>query len=312
MNETRDRLLLPLLIPVCALAAIAGAVFGFSRVLLSLRPSAATGTALVVAFGALVSAAWIAGRKRVGGAALAGLVASVAGLAMLAGGIAIAAIGPEEEGGEAEAFAVTLAAAANAAAEGFAQTEISLPAGAPIAMTFDNRDPQVQHNVSVWETEDFTGSALFTGEIITGPATVEYRIPALATGTYFFRCDVHPTTMTGTIVAGEGGETGGGGTGGGGTAGAEASISAADIAFDTGSLTLPAGEEVTLAFDNQDAVPHNFAIYTDESLTSPLFQGEVLAGPGATKYSLPALEPGTYHFQCDLHPPTMNGTVIVE
>jgi len=25
-------------------------------------------------------------------------------------------------------------------------------------------------------------------------------VPALDAGTYFFRCDVHPTTMTGTFV----------------------------------------------------------------------------------------------------------------
>jgi plastocyanin len=35
---------------------------------------------------------------------------------------------------------------------------------------------------------------------VTGPTKVDYQIPALAPGTYTFICDVHPTTMTGTIT----------------------------------------------------------------------------------------------------------------
>ena len=34
----------------------------------------------------------------------------------------------------------------------------------------------------------------------TGPATTTYSVPALKSGTYYFQCDVHPTTMNGTFV----------------------------------------------------------------------------------------------------------------
>jgi hypothetical protein len=41
---------------------------------------------------------------------------------------------------------------------------------------------------------------LFVGEVFSGPDVVTYEVPALDAGTYFFRCDVHPTTMTGTFL----------------------------------------------------------------------------------------------------------------
>jgi plastocyanin len=40
---------------------------------------------------------------------------------------------------------------------------------------------------------------LFTGDLVSGPKKIVYQVPALEQGTYFFRCDVHPT-MTGTFV----------------------------------------------------------------------------------------------------------------
>jgi plastocyanin len=53
--------------------------------------------------------------------------------------------------------------------------------------------------VSIY-TDSSATAALFTGEMVTGPGTVTYEVDALEPGTYFFRCDVHPTTMTGTFV----------------------------------------------------------------------------------------------------------------
>ena len=40
---------------------------------------------------------------------------------------------------------------------------------------------------------------LFRGDLITGPATVDYDLPPLPAGTYYFHCDVHPT-MAGDVV----------------------------------------------------------------------------------------------------------------
>ncbi|MHB8052837.1 MAG: cupredoxin domain-containing protein [Methanoregula sp.] len=42
---------------------------------------------------------------------------------------------------------------------------------------------------------------MFSGAIITGGQDITYRFTApAAPGTYFFRCDVHPSVMKGTFI----------------------------------------------------------------------------------------------------------------
>ena len=148
---------------------------------------------------------------------------------------------------------------------------------------------------------------LFSGELVTGAADVKYDVPPLAPGTFFFHCVVHPTTMIGTIDSAEGGGEGGGGEGGGGGT----TVVAKDLAFDTDQIDLAAGQPTTLTFDNEDAgIPHNIAIYSDDSLSETLFQGTQFPGIATEEYQIPALDAGTYYFHCDVHP-TMSGSVVV-
>jgi len=81
-----------------------------------------------------------------------------------------------------------------------------------------------------------------------------------------------------------------------------------DQAFVPSSLTVSAGEPIAVVFDNEDeGVPHNVAIYEDESAAQSLFVGELVEGPTTVTYDVPALEPGVYYFRCDVHP-QMDGT----
>lgn len=75
---------------------------------------------------------------------------------------------------------------------------MAAPAGKPFTITFDNQDPGVLHNVSIY-ADSSVATALFMGELISGPDTITYKVPGLKAGTYFFRCDVHPQ-MNGTFV----------------------------------------------------------------------------------------------------------------
>lgn len=88
---------------------------------------------------------------------------------------------------------------------------------------------------------------------------------------------------------------------------------AEDIQFDTDTLDVSAGQEVTVTFDNRDAgVMHNFSVYEDSSAATALFQGDLITGADTTTYTFEAPQPGTYFFRCDVHPDQMTGTLIVE
>jgi plastocyanin len=93
---------------------------------------------------------------------------------------------------------ITLVAPSGASAVGFAVTELTAPADKSFTICFDNQDPTVPHNVDVFDSQG--GTSLAAGSIIAGPAKENLEVPAQAAGTYFFQCDVHQTTMTGTIT----------------------------------------------------------------------------------------------------------------
>lgn len=89
-----------------------------------------------------------------------------------------------------------------------------------------------------------------------------------------------------------------------------ATIVGENISFDTVSLTVPAGEEVTITFDNRDdGVPHNLHI---QAGAQEDVQTEIMAGPVIQTLTFTIDEPGTYVYVCDVHPGLMEGTIIVE
>jgi plastocyanin len=249
-------------------------------------------------------AAFIATRRRVSERSMVSLVGAVAGVAMVAGGVAILAFPLVKEGGK--GVTVELAAPVDAASKGFDPTSLTAPAGKPFTLSFDNKDAGVSHNVQIFDGTDATGRMLFSGDVVTGVAVFPYDVDPLDPGSYFFHCKFHPTTMTGTLEAVEGG-------GGGGGGGPTTAIAAQNLKFDTGTIRLAADAPTTITFDNKDAgLEHNLAIYTDDTATDALFTGDGVVGPDSIPYDIPGLKPGTYFFRCDFHPPTMNGTVIVE
>ncbi len=87
---------------------------------------------------------------------------------------------------------------------------------------------------------------------------------------------------------------------------ADVSISAKDLAFNPSAADVPAGRAFTIAFDNQEAAPHNIQIARDQTFSQDLFKGEVVSSQ-KVNYSVPALAAGTYPFRCEVHP-NMLGT----
>ena len=307
----RDRLVLPLLLPIGILVVIVGVLYGLSRVLLSLTPTAAWVTALIVAIGIVGAASFAAASKQVRISTLAAMVGGVAGVAMLAGGIALAVVAGEGAEGEEERPVVALAAANIA----FEPTSLTAPAGEPFTLQFHNQDAGTPHDVDIFDNPELSGTPVFDGEVVTGVRQVGYAVDALTPGPYAFRCSIHPE-MTGELeaVEGEGGGGEAGGGEGGGDGGGEpggVTVVAQGTAFDTSTIDLPPSAPTTITFDNRDAgVQHNIAIYTDDSLSDELFNGEVITGPATVDYAVPAIDPGSYYFLCIVHP-TMNGSVAV-
>lgn len=82
----------------------------------------------------------------------------------------------------------------------FDQSAITVPAGAHIVMTFNNMDSGVVHNFALY-TDSSAKTKIFVGDFVTGPKTVTYTFDAPSTpGTYYLRCDIHPTQMFGKFV----------------------------------------------------------------------------------------------------------------
>ncbi len=77
----------------------------------------------------------------------------------------------------------------------FATKTVSAPANKPFVIDFDNEDG-APHNVVI---VDGSGRTQFEGEVFGGSAHMLYDVPALAAGTYTFKCAVHPD-MTGTLT----------------------------------------------------------------------------------------------------------------
>lgn len=115
--------------------------------------------------------------------------------------------------------------------------------------------------------------------------TVVSELGELPAGTYFFRCDPHPDTMRGTVIADpvSAGLTGIGP--------AVVSIEAENGRFDTATLTLPAGRNVQLRFTNRDSDGHNVSIYTDSTARTSLFVGDVFSGNDLTARAFRLFQP---------------------
>jgi plastocyanin len=84
----------------------------------------------------------------------------------------------------------------------FDKDTITVKAGSQVTLTFTNNDTGVPHNWAAYT--DSTASTLIPGAktaTCTGPCqeVITFTAPDQP-GDYFFRCDVHPTAMTGTLV----------------------------------------------------------------------------------------------------------------
>jgi plastocyanin len=89
-------------------------------------------------------------------------------------------------------------------------------------------------------------------------------------------------------------------------------IAADQLAFSAPCMVAPAGVAFVVRFTNDEAEPHNVAIYTDRSKETSITVGDTITGPEKTvDYPVDALAAGDYYFDCSVHPAMMRGALYV-
>jgi len=87
------------------------------------------------------------------------------------------------------------------------------------------------------------------------------------------------------------------------------------LRFDQEELQAQADGAVIVRFENEDpGVPHNWAVYTDDSAGEAIAGAneDICTGPCQADITFELPAPGEYFFRCDVHPTQMKGTFIVE
>jgi len=81
----------------------------------------------------------------------------------------------------------------------FDPADLTVPAGATVNVTYVNNS-NVPHNINFFDGKDSTGTSLGKSTVATGPnatETVTFTAPTTP-GDYYFWCDVHQASMSGT------------------------------------------------------------------------------------------------------------------
>lgn len=216
--EARSRTVLPIVIPLGVLAFILLSVYGLSRIYLEIRGDGAVALATGLAIGVLLIAAYFAANPRVPGWQIGGVVTLLA--LTLAGGTVWAVANEDEkeahDGGGAVESPTAAPGGETPAPDGLVITmgdnffefngernpTITITAGEETVFTLPNEGIAI-HNARVtgedneYDTDD---DIVSDPDVVRGgqEATLTVNLPA---GEYDFRCDFHPTEMTGTLIA---------------------------------------------------------------------------------------------------------------
>ncbi len=217
-NRIYDRLALALLIPVGVLAFALLCIYGLSRIYLALPSTAATPLAAGIALGVLGIASYFASNPSAPRWQILGVVGiAVATLAIGGTAAALYDEGNKEvksaeslpvattTGGSATTPAATTGSEIDMRDNKFSVTELGVATGGTINV---NNKGSAIHNVHVADASGNYAAPFCKAagpEACSKPASVPAGssgtlVISLAAGTYNFRCDFHPTEMTGKLT----------------------------------------------------------------------------------------------------------------
>jgi plastocyanin len=292
MKEFRNRVLIPTLVPLVALAVIAVLVLNISRVLIALEersgPNTVTALATILSSAVLFVFTYYSSRS---GERSTGSVTmlSLAGVVVLAAGyFGAEAIHETEE--EERAHAAEEVVEPDLKVEafdiGWRQTELKIGPG--------------KVAIEVVNTGATAHTFLFDG--LTGPklsvasgGSTDVGQYDVTPGTYTYYCDIpghRQAGMEGKLVVDAAGPAPGSGGGGGG-GGTPVAIDGSDLKFTPKDVTAPAGP-VAITLKNVGAIQHNLVIDGH-----PEFKKLDVAPGGSASGTFDA-KPGTYVLYCDI------------
>ena len=122
-------------------------------------------------------------------------------LAFLALGLALilaVACNGDDDGGETPAAGGDTAEIQMLPGLTFDKSELTIAADTDVTITADNTDDT--HNFAAYTDDPGEGGELIDETEICSAPCVNSVTVNLAAGEYFFRCEVHPTIMTGTLI----------------------------------------------------------------------------------------------------------------
>lgn len=210
--DVRDRLVLPLLIPLGIVAFIALVAGGFGMVLLFNPIQVSVVIAIVVAGGLLAAFGFASSqRPEEMNRAKRAVIASMVVAPLLVGGLVAVDVIPTsaQKVAHVECEFCVPEDAVEVVANGirFDQDTIQLPESGEVSILFENEDAGIPHDVTIAPFdaggEPLTDEPFFEGETFPGPDRRVYTFEAPEEpGTYFFWCSIHPQDMTGEAVFG--------------------------------------------------------------------------------------------------------------
>ena len=88
-------------------------------------------------------------------------------------------------------------------------------------------------------------------------------------------------------------------------------LTANNLQFSTGCIEAVVGKDIVIHFTNEEAVPHDVAVYKDNTKKELLGKSDIVTGPnGSTTLTIPVQLPGQLYFECTIHT-SMNGSLVV-
>ncbi len=310
MKEFRDRVLIPTLVPLAALAIIVLVVLNVSRVLLAIEersgPNTVTALAVILASGILFGFTYFSARGEERSTATVSLMSAAGLTVIMAGYFGAEAIHEHELEAKkkAEETAITPDLTVHAFDIGWREKELKIgPGKVNIEMV---NEGAIAHTFVL---EGVTG-----GKKLSTPSGGSKDIGTfeLQPGSFTYFCDVpghRQGGMEGKLIVDPSAPAPGSGAagGGGGAAAGAVNIEAGDIFFNPKEVTAPAGP-VTINLTNKGLIQHTLVIEED-----PSFKKIDLA-PGASGSGTFQAKPGTYTFYCDVaghRPAGMEGKLTV-